>query len=82
MLEAIKCCTKLKELKIYIDDTNTTEVTINNITEAIKDSKTLEYVRVWHNTGDENMADAIDILRTVLNKELKLWRFVSEDTLT
>jgi hypothetical protein len=39
-------------------------------------------VRVWHNKGDENFADAIDIFRTVLNKELKLWRFISEENLT
>ena len=69
----------MKSLKLYIDDTNTTETTINNITHAIKDLKSLEYVRIWHNKG---MDDSVGMLRTVLNKELKLWRFVSADTLT
>ena len=81
-------------MKIYIDDTECTAGTISNITEAVKNLKELEFVRVWHNntivTGkeDENkeqveeLAEAVKYLREVLETELKLERLATAETLT
>ena len=90
----------MKKLRLYIDDTQLTAVTIDAVTDALKDLKNLEYVRIWHNpthikkleknpkNPDDNfevleeMSNSVDMLRMVLNKELKLWRYVSSETLT